>query len=87
MRRVYFALIAVSLTAAATSAIAAPVNQSEVRRADAEVAHQAQQTRVAVQGGDAATIAVARAKLEAARAVAWSKRHPAKSPIVPASAN
>lgn len=53
---------------------------SEVRWADQAVAHQANITREAIKGGDTASIAVERAKLKAAQAVAWGKRHPATAP-------
>jgi hypothetical protein len=78
MRNHTAALITFSLVAMSAAGATAP--PSEVRLADENVAHQARITRQAIQSGDVATIAVARAKLQAARAAAWGKRHPAKPP-------
>ncbi|AYJ87274.1 hypothetical protein D3Y57_16715 [Sphingomonas paeninsulae] len=61
--------------------MAVDTHASELRRADEAVAHQTMITRRAVRTGDAATIAVERAKLQAAQAVAWGKRHPAGAPV------
>jgi len=75
-----YTLMAFSLFAVSAPAIAAAATVAEVRIADDEVARQADLTRQAVQQGDPATIAVAKAKLQAAQASAWGKRHPAQSP-------
>lgn len=73
------AIIALISFASITPAMAADA-PSEIRWADQAVAHQANVTREAIKGGDAASIAVERAKLQAAQAVAWGKRHPASAP-------
>lgn len=74
MRLLYPVIIALSLIAAKNS-------PADIRIADDNVAHQTNLTRQAVQQGDPAEIAAARAKLQAAQAVAWGKRHPPKSPV------
>jgi hypothetical protein len=79
MRNYITVVFAFSLLAASAVASAATPT-SEMRFADENVAHQARITRQAIQSGDVATIAVERAKLQAARAAAWGKRHPAKPP-------
>lgn len=81
-----------ALTAMLLAGLSAPVSAAtsaanEVRIADNEVAHQTEQARKAVRQGDPATIAVARAKLQAAQAIAWGKRHPAKAPVERVAAN
>jgi hypothetical protein len=81
MRLMYTStLMAFLLVASSAPAIAATNTVAEVRIADDEVARQTDLTRQAVQQGDPATIAVARAKLQAAQAAAWGKRHPAQAP-------
>ncbi|CAN5390265.1 hypothetical protein BH09PSE3_BH09PSE3_19530 [soil metagenome] len=87
MRNFIFALTIAALASGGVPAIAADAMRTEIRRADDQVAHQQYQTNLAVQSGDAATIAVERAKLQAARAVAWGKRHPAKTPMANAPGN
>ncbi|MDB5714163.1 MAG: hypothetical protein JWO15_1560 [Sphingomonadales bacterium] len=72
----FFAFSLIAMSAAANAVVPA----SEVRFADQNVAHQARITRQAEQSGDVATIAVERAKLQAARAAAWEKRHPVQPP-------
>lgn len=79
MRRYTVAVLSFSLVALSTTANA-DVPASELRMADEAVSHQARITRQAVQEGDVATIAVERAKLQAVRAAAWGKRHPAIAP-------
>lgn len=78
--------VAIAISALGQPALA-QVKPAELRIADDEVARQTENLRQAVQQGDPATIAVARAKLQAARAVAWGKRNPPKPPIKQVSAN
>ena len=79
MRFKKLAIAAILFCASITPAIAADA-ASEIRWADQAVAHQANVTRAAIKGGDSASIAVERANLQAAQAVAWGKRHPADTP-------
>lgn len=72
-------LICCALALAATPAFADI--QSEVRRADQRVVEQRRAAAQAIRTGDAATIAAAQAKLRAAQAVAWGRRHPARAPV------
>jgi hypothetical protein len=81
MRALVSTILTISLAAATAPALATNNRVAEISVADGEVTHQAQLMREALQGGDAATIAVARAKLQAARAAAWGKRHPARAPV------
>ncbi|WP_293883182.1 hypothetical protein [Sphingomonas sp.] len=80
MRHFFPALLTLAMIGTGAPAMAAAASPAAVRLADGEVVRQARLTREAVQQGDAATIAVARAKLQAARAAAWGKRHPARAP-------
>ncbi|MBA3898287.1 MAG: hypothetical protein H0X36_14390 [Sphingomonadaceae bacterium] len=73
------ALSALALLAAPALAAGRP-SKSEINFADQQVAHQRLVAARAAQSGDVATIAEARAKLHAARAVAWGRRHPARAP-------
>lgn len=79
MRFTLSATAALLSCAVLTPAIAA-APASEIRWADQAVAIQANVTRKAIQSGDAASIAVERAKLQAAQAVAWGKRQPVTAP-------
>jgi uncharacterized membrane-anchored protein len=86
MRFNNLAIAAILSCASIAPALAADA-ASEIRWADQAVAHQASVTREAIKGGDSASIAFERAKLQAAQAVAWGKRHPAGAPAKVVAAN
>ena len=75
------AALALTLFAAAPALAA-----DGARYADARVAQTQEQLNRARQTGDAAAIAEAKARADAARAVAWGQRHPAPQPVQFASA-
>ena len=71
--------------ALASLSVAAPVlADSAVRSADARVAETHAQLIKAQRTRDVATIADARSKFVAAKAVAWGARHPAPTPAAEA---
>ena len=72
--------LALAMFASAASFVSAPALADEARAADARVEQTAQQLAKAQQTGDAVTIADAKARYEAAKAVAWGQRHPARTP-------
>ena len=76
MRRFVTAILIATSVAAAAPALA----DSAVRSADARVAETRSQLVKANRTGDVATIADARSKFVAAKAVAWGARHPAPTP-------
>ena len=72
---------AVHLTLALALFVSAPALADDaVRAADQRVEQTGKQLAAAVHTGDAVTIADAKAKHDAAQAVAWGRRHPAKQP-------
>ncbi len=62
------------------TATAAHASDSEIRSADQRVTQLQKSFSQAHKSGDAAAIASERAKLQAARAVAWGRRNSAKAP-------
>ena len=82
MRRPFLPMLIVALAAVASPALA----DSRAASADARVVQTQHQLMRAQQSGDAASIADARSKFVAAKAVAWGARHPAKQPTVKISA-
>jgi len=78
MRRSSPVLFAVLIAGLTTPALA----DSMTRAADSRVVETQRQLAKATQTGDVATIVDARAKYQAAKAVAWGLRHPAQQPTV-----
>lgn len=65
-----------------TAAVASVPSSSDVKQADLRVHVERRALVRAEASKDAVTIATARASLEAAKAVAWSRKHPAPAPTL-----
>ena len=79
LRTPVFALIFASTFIHAATA-AQPASRWQIQDAQERIRHAQRDTLSAIQSGDVASTAVARAKLNAARARAWGLQHPAPVP-------